>query len=44
MAECSGPECHYVKGTNNRLSNGIVPLQNVCEQVGCLGPVRLVPA
>lgn len=26
-----------MKGTNNRLSNGIVPLQIVCEQVGSLG-------
>lgn len=26
-----------MKGANNRLSNGIVPLQIVCEQVGSLG-------
>lgn len=34
---------HCVKGANNRLSNGIVPLQIVCEQVGSLGvPTRQV--
>lgn len=34
---------HCVQGANNRLSNGIVPLQIVCEQVGSLGvPKRQV--
>lgn len=37
VADWSSAVLHRVKGANNRLSNGIVPLHIVCEQVGFLG-------
>lgn len=37
LADWSNAVLHCVKGANNRLSNGIVPLRIVCAQVGSLG-------